>query len=302
MDILREFCTPKVVLGGVATYFALRSLKRTFFISYPVSGKVVVVTGASSGIGRSVAVQLATNGARVVLTARSADTLRDLEKEIRRFGGNSAAIPCDCTNPNAVRDSLVSGIKRAYGVSAPYMIVHCAGVGEWRATEDYTDKEVTQAMGAPYHAAMNVTRAFLGEMKQRPDGGAIVFVNSPACEIPWKNCSAYAAARFALKGLCEALRLELYGSKIRLSHVVLWETDSPYFSNNPSAANSLPLIAKLVPKLNVDGAAAGVVKAALNGIPELWHPFLASALHTTYMWSPKGLFRWLMHVTTPAKK
>jgi uncharacterized protein len=101
-------------------------------------------------------------------------------------------------------------------------------------------------MQAPYLAAFNTTRAFLPAMLARRRG-VLLHVNSPAALQPWPGATGYAAARWALRGLHEALDMDLHGTGVRSCHVVFSEVSSAYFDANPGTRDRLPGIGRLIP-------------------------------------------------------
>jgi len=172
-----------------------------------LKGKILVITGASSGIGAATARAAAREGARVVLLARSQGKLEDLAEEIRREGGQAWVYPVDLTDDQAVAE-VAERITREVGT--PDILVNNAGVGRWLATEETSAEEAVSMMAAPYFAAFFLTRAFLPDMLRRHTG-TIVNMTSLASRIVWPGAVAYTAARWAMRGLTEALRADLSG-------------------------------------------------------------------------------------------
>ena len=101
-----------------------------------------------------------------------------------------------------------------------------------------------------------------------------MFVNSPVSLLPSSGAAGYAASRWALRGFSEALRADLAGTSIKVTEVMLGETDSNYFEANPGSRERLPKISKLLPVLSPDEAAHHVVKACLKGKTRHTAPFM----------------------------
>ena len=131
-------------------------------------------------------------------------------------------------------------------------------------------------MGAPFLAAANVTAVFLGGMVER-GSGVLLHVGSPASFQPWPGAVAYASARFALRGLHEALRVDLEGTGVSTCHVLFGEVTSSYFENNPGSREHIPTVARIIPKMTPEQCAATLWQTALHPRPELFEPFLLRA-------------------------
>ena len=217
--------------------------------------KLILVTGASSGVGAATARAFAENGAKVILVARSSEKTSNICAEI---GANAIPEPCDAADPNAV-DAMAQRVLATHGV--PDVIVNCAGAGQWKPLQDTDPDELITMMQAPYFAAAFVTRAFLSDMLDRKSG-VIIHVNSPACYVPWPSSVGYTAARFALQGFHEALSQDLAGTGVHSCHAVFGQINSPYFDNNPGILDKMPMLAKTIPTLSPQACAKQITKLA----------------------------------------
>ena len=233
-----------------------------------LQGRLAVVTGASSGIGAETAVRLARSGARVALLARGAAGLATTAERVTAAGGTASVHPADLGDESAAA-AACDTIARAYGV--PDLVVNCAGAGRWLFLDETPPGEGRVMMDAPYFAALHVSRAFLPAMLAR-GSGRLVFVNSPAALMPWPGATGYVAARWALRGLFEALRQDLAGTGVGATHVVVGKVASPYFTNNLGAEDRIPAIARLIPTLSPEQAAAIVLSAVERDAGEVVAP------------------------------
>lgn len=168
-------------------------------------GPVVVVTGASSGIGRELSRQLAADGARLVLVARRADRLQSLADEIRTAGGVAHAITCDLGDAVAV-----AGLPaRVEAVLGPIdVLVNNAGRGShgaFDAIELATHREVIRTN---LDGLLACTYAFLPQLLNS-DRAQLVFVSSVLGRLPAPEHAVYAATKWAVSGLGESLSYEL---------------------------------------------------------------------------------------------
>lgn len=239
--------------------------------SAPSTGrKWAIVSGASSGIGAATARKLAKEGWGVALLARGADALAKVATEIRSGGGVARSYPTDAGDGAAV-DATVRKIAAECGPVD--LLVNGAGAGEWRFIEETSPADVRRMMDAPFFAAFHLTRAVMPEMLRR-GCGLIVHVNSPVSSMGWPGATGYMAARWALRGLHEALTLDLAGTGVRSSHVVFGKVTSDYFANNPGSEERLPTIAKWIPLTTPETCADVIASVVRRPRREVFHPFM----------------------------
>jgi NADP-dependent 3-hydroxy acid dehydrogenase YdfG len=146
-------------------------------------------------------------------------------------------------------------------------------------------------MGAPYFAAFNMTHAFMPELLRRRKG-LIIHVNSPACRLVWPGATGYAAARWALRGLHEALCQDLAGTGVRSAHVLLGKVNSDYFAANPGSEEHLPGAAKIIPVLTPEECARVIMDIVHRPRREVVYPFMLRM----FCWADAvmpSLVRWL---------
>jgi short-subunit dehydrogenase len=263
-----------------------------------VSGEIAVVTGASSGIGAAAAELLAKKGARVVMLARRPGALDDVAGRIRNTSGREAKYyPVDLSQPHAAAD-VARRIKAEIG--APAILVNCAGMGVWRFIEETTPEQNEAMMAVPYFAAFNMTRALIPGMLAA-NRGHIVNVNSPAARFTWPGACAYTAARAALWGFTEALRSDLYRTKIRVTHAVIGHTESDYWKHNPGSEERMPKIGVMIPPITPDKAAKAIVRGIERNKAEVVTPLMMKLIFLQHAIAP-WLVEWLMRETGYRRK
>jgi short-subunit dehydrogenase len=170
-----------------------------------LAGARVLITGASQGIGRALAVSAAKRGARVLAAARSVDLLHELAEHVRAGGGMLEIIPADITRADD-RCRMRETALRCFG--GLDVLINNAGVGATGHLIDAGPERLRQIMEVNFFALAEITRVFLPLLRQgtRP---AIVNISSIAGKRALPARSEYSASKFAVQGLSEALRAEL---------------------------------------------------------------------------------------------
>jgi NAD(P)-dependent dehydrogenase (short-subunit alcohol dehydrogenase family) len=169
------------------------------------SNKVVLITGASSGIGRGLAVELARRGASVGLLARRRDLLEQAVDEIREAGGRALALPADVTHADQVRAAACE-LRRKFGYID--VLLANAGVGGTTYAVDLCEKEVTKVIRVNVIGAVNSVTAVIPHMVQR-GSGHLVAISSLAGYRGLPKSAAYCASKAGVSALFESLRIDL---------------------------------------------------------------------------------------------
>lgn len=171
----------------------------------PISEQVVVITGASSGIGRETAIQFGRRGASVVLAARNETALREVAKEVERLGGQSRVIVTDVSEWDRV-NRLAQEAADRFGRIDTW--VNNAAASEYATVEEMTVEEIERQIQVILVSQIYGTKAALPHMK-RQGQGTIINNASVLAERAVPLQAAYCAAKHGVKGFTEALRLEL---------------------------------------------------------------------------------------------
>ena len=134
-----------------------------------LTGQVVLITGATAGIGAAAARQLVELGAKVVLNARNAKRLQEIVNELGE--SNAIAVPGDCTNPSICRQLANAALEKWGRIDA---VVPNAGIGKYGSVLDYSDDEVTEMMRTNYEGTVHAVRAALPAMLERGEGDVVI--------------------------------------------------------------------------------------------------------------------------------
>ena len=228
--------------------------------------KVVVVTGASAGVGRATAHAFGARGDAVALLARSEESLAAAAREVRERGGRPLELPCDVSDPAAVEGAAA----RAEAELGPIDVwVNNAMVTSLSRFEEMEPEEFRRVTDVTYHGVVHGTLTALRRMRPR-DRGVIVQVGSSLAYRGIPLQSAYCGAKHAIQGFTESVRCELLhdGSKIHLTMVQLPAINTPQFT---MARNRLPRHPMPVaPIYQPEVAADGIVWASEHRRREVW--------------------------------
>lgn len=182
--------------------------------------KVVVVTGATSGIGRETAVRFAAAGARVVATGRSQERLAEVA------GVVDLALTLDVTDDTSVAIATAAVLDRYGGVD---VVVNNAGIGLFSAWEDTDIAAIARVMDVNFYGAVRVARAFLPSLIARK--GVLLQVASVAGRRGYARHTAYCASKHALIGWSESVRHDLAGTGASVVVVCPPAVRTPFFEN-----------------------------------------------------------------------
>jgi len=216
-----------------------------------MTNKLVVLTGASAGIGRSASIAFARRGARVLGLARRGDALESLAQEIgdpSRF----VAIQADVVDAGSM-ERATSRILGEFGV--PDVVVANAGIGLDALFAETSDEALRTVFDVNVFGLVRSVRPFVKPMVDRGTG-RILFVSSIVGKRGIPHYSAYSASKFALHGMAEALRSELWGSGVTVGLVCPGSTETE-FQNN--ALRSGPMQNRVRPRRHSAAAVAEII-------------------------------------------
>ena len=177
---------------------------------------VAFVTGAGSGVGRSVSLGLASLGVVTALCGRRPEPLDKVAAEIEAAGGRAIVLPVDIADEEAVEAAFDQLIQAAGGVD---LLINCAGVGIYGNVEQYSLDDWRETLDTNVTGLFLCSRAALPSMRER-GGGHIVAISSGAGRRGYANLAAYSASKFAVIGFMESLAEEVGADGIKCTTIL----------------------------------------------------------------------------------
>ena len=227
----------------------------------PLDQQVVVITGASSGIGLCTARLAAARGARVVLVARSGDVLYQASRDIDAAGGRSIAVPADVASREQLEAAAQAAIQ-AFGRIDTW--INNAGVSIYGRLDTVTEDDSRRLFETNFWGVVNGSLAALPYLKRQ--GGALINVGSEACEAPMPLQGMYACSKLAVKSFTDTLRVEIEGVDQRPVRVTLIQPAAVNTPHADHAANYLGVAPmRPTPELDPMEVADAVLRAATEG-------------------------------------
>ncbi len=199
--------------------------------------KTALVTGASSGIGRAVAVKLADEGYDLIVTARRMDLLEALVTELEGKGRRAEAYLCDLSSGDA-REALLGYVKNTCG--CPDLVVNNAGFAWYGYFAEMDWHTADEMIGVNNAAAVHLTLAFLPGMLAR-GGGQVINISSVAGDIPSQGVALYSASKAFLNAFSTALWRELQGKPVKVSMLLPGPVKTPFFKASKALSNGLEI-------------------------------------------------------------
>ncbi len=219
-----------------------------------VQGKVALITGASSGIGLTVAKRLAAAGAHVLLVSRTEETLKEVQAEIQAEGGQADIFPCDLNDMNAIDEVSKQIIASVDHID---ILINNAGRSIRRAVHESVDRfhDFERTMQLNYFGAVRLVLNILPQMMGRKDGH-IINISSIGVLANATRFSAYVASKAALDAFSRCLSAEVHSHKIAITSVYMPLVRTPMIAPTK--------IYKYVPTLSPEQAADLVAYAIVK--------------------------------------
>lgn len=226
---------PLLLLGGCATTLS-QDEART------VAGKTYVITGASSGFGRGVALRLASMRANVVLAARRTEVLEEVAAQARAAGGNPLVVTTDVAKPEDVQRLAAAAVERFGRID---VWINNAGVGAIGEFEKVPLEDHARIVDVNLKGVIYGSHVALRQFRQQGQG-VLMNIGSVESEIPLAYHASYASTKAAVLSLGRALREELRLSgqrNIAITTVLPWAADTPFFDNAANYTGRAPRMA-----------------------------------------------------------
>ena len=189
-------------------------------------GKVALITGSASGLGKSIAILLAQRAAQVAILDMQESAAQALVEEIRASGGTAKPYTCDITSTEQVNRVVQSVVDAFGGID---LLVNNAGIGDdSTAVDQMTDEQWDRMLDVHLSGTFRVTRAAVPSMKKR-GGGSIVIMSSQSGMVGEPNFCHYCAAKAGLMGFTKALAKELAPFHISVNAVAPGVIETSYF-------------------------------------------------------------------------
>jgi short-subunit dehydrogenase len=230
----------------------------------PLEQQVIVITGASSGIGLATALAATEAGAKVVLAARSADTLDLIVDNISEAGGTAVAVAADVGDRSDVERIAQTAIAQFGRIDT---WINDAGVSIYGRLDEVSDEDNRRLFDTNFWGVVYGSLVALPHLKKQ--GGALINIGSEVSEAIVPLQGMYSASKHAVKGFTDALRVELLADEAPISVTLIQPTavDTPYPEH---AANYLEQEPKLpTPQIEPEQVASAILDAAVDPVRDV---------------------------------
>ncbi|TDI89113.1 MAG: SDR family oxidoreductase [Candidatus Dadabacteria bacterium] len=219
--------------------------------------QVVVITGASSGIGRATALEFAREGAKTVLVSRSLEKLERVASEIRSFNPNVLAVPTDVSSPEQVHEMVEKVLSELGRIDVLFNNAGSSYVG--RIEDENFVENAKKMIDTDYFGTVYTTKEVLPVM-QKQGSGHIMNMSSVVGRKAFPHFGGYSSVMHAISGFTDSLRQELFGSGINVSIIHPALTQTPLL--NHVRPEDMPPPFRGITPISVES----VAKAVVNGV------------------------------------
>jgi short-subunit dehydrogenase len=229
-----------------------------------LKGKTAIVTGASSGIGRSTSIALARAGTNLILVARDIAKLKSVEQELLPFTIQAETVCGDISSRPVIKNIFSQSISKSQGVD---ILICNAGVYFRRPVSSQTIDDIRNIMEINFFGSLNCIYEILPHFQEKKSGH-IIIVSSVDGKKGLPLDSAYSSSKFALAGFADVLRQELAPSGIHVCTIFPGRIDTPMIHNIETSGMSA--------KISPDNVAKAIIMSIIRRKKEVFVPYLTS--------------------------
>lgn len=239
----------------------------------PLKNKCILLTGATGGIGKQLALMLARKGANMVLVGRDRDKLLTLAQQIHNKGGNAKTIVTDLGMAGAIESLTQQALTLFGGID---ILINNAGILDFIQFEDQSPSRIAQMIHTNVTAPIQLANALLPHFKAK-NQGQFVMVGSILGSLGFPHYATYCATKFAVHGFSQALRRELVDTNIGVTYI------APRGVNTTmNDASTLAMIAKSGGNIDEPDKVARIIVNAIEGQKQ-----------EVFIGQPESFFAWL---------
>lgn len=257
-----------------------------------IKDRTAIVTGASRGVGKAVALKLAKYGVNLALVARGSDKLEEVARQAEKLGSKVLVVACDVTDSNQVKSAVQTVMQK---LGAVHILVNSAGFGVWKPFLEISDQEHQKMMDTNFWGTYNFIRAILPSMLANKKGH-IVNISSGTGKFALSVTSGYSASKFAVTGLSEALYRELRFTGVKVSCLHPGSIKTEFWNEQNTPKKYLPATIRFSPKISPQKVARAVCYCLWLGFPVFTFPvFVAILAKLNALWLRLGdviMWRW----------
>lgn len=214
----------------------------------------VLITGAGTGLGKSLALQYGKDGNHVYLIGRRIEPLEEVSQLIKNAGGNATPLTCDITD----FDEVEQKVNRVLQNTRIDLLINNAGTGIFGPLNTYGSDDIDQMFSTNVKGTIHMTKAILPTLVEQGNGQVMNIISTAGLRGK-KNESVYVASKFAVKGFTESLIKELEGTAIKMTAVYMGGMDTPFWDetdhiNDRSRLKSPDEVAQLIVEQNAGQA------------------------------------------------
>ena len=188
--------------------------------------EIVLITGASSGIGKSLALELSGKGYELILSSRNMDSLNDVANSVSKLGGKAHVIQMDITRADSVKELFVKAKK----IGFVGIVVNNAGFGKFDSIQNIDIEDWDSQLSVNLRGSFLITK-FFSESMIHNKRGMFVYINSVAGKKAYPYSSAYVASKFGLLGFSRSMRAELREHNIKVISIHPGAIDTAFWDN-----------------------------------------------------------------------